>query len=146
MAISITAQKRKIEREIRRLERQAAQLMDKERKPVIEQIVREMRDFGITPEEISNAFASKASKAGRPAKAKPLGAVKAKKPVAPKYRNTKTGETWTGRGRAPRWITVAENAGVSRDAYLITQNEQPRQDAPGPAEAEATDLQGVAAD
>lgn len=24
--------------------------------------------------------------------------------VAPKYRNPATGETWTGRGKAPRWI------------------------------------------
>jgi DNA-binding protein H-NS len=24
--------------------------------------------------------------------------------VGPKYRNPQTGETWTGRGRAPRWI------------------------------------------
>ncbi|WP_408475216.1 H-NS family nucleoid-associated regulatory protein [Paraburkholderia strydomiana] len=25
-------------------------------------------------------------------------------PAAPKYRNPETGETWSGRGRAPRWI------------------------------------------
>lgn len=24
--------------------------------------------------------------------------------VAPKYRNPSTGETWTGRGKAPKWI------------------------------------------
>lgn len=24
--------------------------------------------------------------------------------VAPKYRNAETGETWTGRGKPPRWI------------------------------------------
>ena len=24
--------------------------------------------------------------------------------VAPKYRNPTTGETWTGRGKAPKWI------------------------------------------
>ena len=28
----------------------------------------------------------------------------ATKPVAVKYRNPETGETWTGRGRAPRWL------------------------------------------
>lgn len=26
------------------------------------------------------------------------------KPANVRYRNPKTGETWTGRGRAPRWI------------------------------------------
>ena len=27
--------------------------------------------------------------------------------VAPKYRNTETGETWTGRGRQPKWVEAA---------------------------------------
>lgn len=26
--------------------------------------------------------------------------------VAPKYKNPLTGETWTGRGKAPKWIDV----------------------------------------
>ncbi|WP_128113477.1 H-NS family nucleoid-associated regulatory protein [Polynucleobacter necessarius] len=34
--------------------------------------------------------------------------------VAPKYRNSSTGETWTGRGKAPKWID-----GKDRSAYLI---------------------------
>jgi DNA-binding protein H-NS len=34
--------------------------------------------------------------------------------VAPKYRNPSTGETWTGRGKAPKWIE-----GKDRSGYLI---------------------------
>lgn len=34
--------------------------------------------------------------------------------VAPKYRNPSTGETWTGRGKAPKWIE-----GKDRNNYLI---------------------------
>jgi DNA-binding protein H-NS len=34
--------------------------------------------------------------------------------VAPKYRNPVTGETWTGRGKAPKWID-----GRERSNYLI---------------------------
>jgi DNA-binding protein H-NS len=34
--------------------------------------------------------------------------------VAPKYRNPATGETWTGRGKAPKWID-----GRDRSNYLI---------------------------
>ncbi|MBI0359300.1 H-NS family nucleoid-associated regulatory protein [Burkholderia oklahomensis] len=37
-------------------------------------------------------------------------------PLPPKYRNPMTGETWTGRGRAPKWLT-----GMSRDDFLIDQ-------------------------
>ena len=34
--------------------------------------------------------------------------------VAPKYRNPTTGETWTGRGKAPKWID-----GRDRSTYVI---------------------------
>lgn len=34
--------------------------------------------------------------------------------VEPKYRNPATGETWTGRGKAPRWI-----ADQDRSQFLI---------------------------
>lgn len=35
--------------------------------------------------------------------------------VAPRYQNPKTGETWSGRGRAPAWIKDSTN----RDKFLI---------------------------
>jgi len=34
--------------------------------------------------------------------------------VAVKYRNPETGETWTGRGRAPRWLD-----GKNRDDFAV---------------------------
>lgn len=34
--------------------------------------------------------------------------------VAPKYRNPETGDTWTGRGKPPKWI-IDKN----RDEFLI---------------------------
>ena len=34
--------------------------------------------------------------------------------VAPKYRNPSTGETWTGRGKPPKWIQ-----NQNRDDFLI---------------------------
>lgn len=37
-----------------------------------------------------------------------------RKTVAAKYRNPATGETWTGRGKAPKWID-----GQERSQYLI---------------------------
>lgn len=39
--------------------------------------------------------------------------------VAPKYRNPESGETWSGRGRAPRWLTSAEKAGRNRDDFRV---------------------------
>jgi DNA-binding protein H-NS len=34
--------------------------------------------------------------------------------VAAKYRDPSSGQTWTGRGRAPRWLT-----GKNKDEFLI---------------------------
>lgn len=39
---------------------------------------------------------------------------KTTKPVEPKYRNNQTGETWTGRGKPPKWI-----ADKDREQFLI---------------------------
>ncbi|HDR9377078.1 TPA: H-NS histone family protein, partial [Burkholderia multivorans] len=38
---------------------------------------------------------------------------KPKRTLPPKYRNPKTGETWSGRGRAPAWL------GKNRTRFLI---------------------------
>ncbi len=37
--------------------------------------------------------------------------------VAPKYRNPNTGETWTGRGKPPKWIQSYQ--GAEREQFLI---------------------------
>jgi DNA-binding protein H-NS len=41
--------------------------------------------------------------------------VKEKRTVPPKYRDPKSGASWTGRGLAPKWIAGAKN----RDQFLI---------------------------
>lgn len=38
--------------------------------------------------------------------------------VAPKYRD-KSGNSWSGRGAQPRWMTAAIKAGAKRDDFLI---------------------------
>lgn len=42
------------------------------------------------------------------------GSAKAVAKVAPKYRNPQTGDTWTGRGKPPRWIADGD-----REQFLI---------------------------
>lgn len=105
----------KIQKEIARLQKQAQALQAKQRTPVIASIVRSMREYDITPEEITAAYNKK--KAGRSAAGRPPGAVK--RTVPPKYKNPQTGATWTGRGKAPRWIVDAEAEGKSREQFLI---------------------------
>jgi DNA-binding protein H-NS len=112
-------QRRKLQKEIERLQKQAAALDQKQRVPVINDIIRTMREYNITPEEIVTAFNQKGTRAARSA-SKPAGNARAvRNPVPPKYRNPETGATWSGRGKPPRWVTEAEAAGKSRDEFLI---------------------------
>jgi DNA-binding protein H-NS len=39
--------------------------------------------------------------------------------VAAKYRDPKTGQTWSGRGAPARWITAYEKQGKKRDLFLV---------------------------
>lgn len=55
--------------------------------------VRELvAEYGLTAQDI---FPGRVSKSG---------VVKSVSKVAPKYRDPATGQTWTGRGKAPKWI------------------------------------------
>ncbi|KQQ40236.1 histone family protein nucleoid-structuring protein H-NS [Duganella sp. Leaf126] len=65
-----------------------------------EQIATIMRDYGLTVADL-----------GTVTKAKP---VKTRAPVPTKYRDEATGQTWTGRGRAPKWLE-----GKDKNQYLI---------------------------
>jgi DNA-binding protein H-NS len=78
-----------------------------------------MHEYEISPQEIADAYGrkkpAKSGRAGAKAGAKPA----AKKAVQIKYRHPDTGETWTGRGKSPRWILAAEAEGRKRDEFLV---------------------------
>jgi len=115
-----TTQRRKLEKEISRLQKQAAALEQKQRVPVITGLVRTMREYDITPDDIAAAFNRKSRPAvKRVAKAAPPPPPAARTPVPPKYKNPETGATWSGRGKPPRWISDAESEGKNRDSFLI---------------------------
>src|SRR3954471_12597864 len=42
--------------------------------------------------------------------------------VEPQYRNPKTGEKWSGRGRTPRWLVKEINAGRTKEDFRITKS------------------------
>lgn len=74
---------------------------------IVEEIRAKVAEYGITERDIFGA------KRGRPAKQ----ANSEVKSVAPKYRDPKSGATWSGRGRAPAWIKDAKN----RNRFLIAE-------------------------
>lgn len=58
--------------------------------------------------------AERAKRKGGARKRRGNGAVKAK------YRDAKTGDTWSGRGRMASWLKAKQDAGESIDRYLIS--------------------------
>src|SRR5690606_20179260 len=107
----------KIEKEIQKLQKQAKALQAKRRGPAMTSIIRSMREYDITPDDIAAAYNKKTGTS--PARKSPAGAV-AKRSVPIKYRHPQPGETWTGRGKAPRWITHAEAEGKNRSEFLFS--------------------------
>jgi DNA-binding protein H-NS len=69
---------------------------------VVADIRAKMGEYGITVEDLKRGLKQ------------PKGAAS-----AARYRNPATGETWSGRGRAPKWMVQEEAAGQPRDAFLI---------------------------
>lgn len=114
---SYAALKQKIEKEIARLQKQAQALQAKRRGPVINSILRSMREYDITPEDIATAYSKKTT--GTATGKSDSEASAEKRSVPPKYRHPETGETWSGRGKAPRWIMAAEADGKRREDFLI---------------------------
>ncbi len=107
--------------EIETLKKQAAATRKKEISAVVSEIKKKIRQYALTAEDLGLVPAKKPARAktgARKATAK-TARKKTAKPVAPKYLDPATGATWTGRGKAPRWIVDAEKAGKKREQFLI---------------------------
>ncbi|CAG4898489.1 H-NS histone family protein [Paraburkholderia gardini] len=93
--------------QLEKLHKEVAVAREKEMAQVVADIRLLIEEFDITAEELG--FAASGTKGTKSAKAKGL------KPALPaRYRNPKTGETWSGRGRSPGWL-----AGKNRERFLI---------------------------
>ena|SRR5690606_8805985 len=95
------------------LERKIEQVRKREVSAVIKQINDLIAEYGLTADELdfSGAGAEQAKAETRQRGARKAGAAKksrgraSKKSAAVvKYRNPETGQTWSGRGRAPKWL------------------------------------------
>lgn len=68
--------------------------------------------FGSAPVQSARAEASAQGKTVHPAASKTVSK------IAVKYRDTK-GNTWTGRGREPRWLAAMTKAGRNRSEFAV---------------------------
>jgi DNA-binding protein H-NS len=69
-------------------------------------------------EQLSALGGDMPKKRGRPATTG-RQVMKRKGKAAIKYRNPKSGETWSGRGRMARWLADKVKAGEKQDNYLV---------------------------
>ena len=99
-----------IQKQIAELQQKAQEMVQAQRQPIIEKMKQEIKTYGITASELG-------FKGTRGRKPSTTEGTTEKTPVAPKYR--KGENTWTGRGRAPIWITEHEANGGKRDDLLI---------------------------
>ncbi|MGY6125490.1 H-NS family nucleoid-associated regulatory protein [Paraburkholderia strydomiana] len=102
-----------LQAKIQRLQAQADALLAKKSSAVIEQIKNLMAEHGLTTADIDAHAGGKkrGPKPGAKAAAKSSG-------FAAKYRDPKTGATWSGYGRAPGWIASAKD----RSKFLVEGN------------------------
>lgn len=91
---------KQIQDQIKQLQQQAEELRKKELGKAISQIKSIMSEYGITISDLGMNVKKKG--------------IRTRAPLAPKYRNPSTGETWSGRGKAPKWIDQK-----NKEKYLI---------------------------
>jgi DNA-binding protein H-NS len=88
--------------QIAKLQAQADEARHTEVGNVIAEIRQKIVEYGLTAHDLGFA---EAVRRGRPPK---------KAPLPPKYQDPKSGSTWSGRGKPPKWI-----AGKNRERFLI---------------------------
>ncbi len=96
---------KELQSQIEKLQKEAEQARKTELANAIAEIHAKMKEYGISAEDLG--FGSALGAKRKVAKA-------VRRPVAPKYRNNATGETWSGRGKPPKWM-----AGRDKAQFLI---------------------------
>ncbi|HMS26297.1 MAG TPA: H-NS histone family protein [Burkholderiaceae bacterium] len=110
-----------IQTQIEKLQKQAESLKAKEFNNTVVEIRAKMKAFGITikdiigksPNKIKGVKTSKVAKTKKTRKSKTAGV-----PVAAKYKGPQ-GETWSGRGLTPKWLTTLIAQGRKKEEFAI---------------------------
>ncbi len=94
------------------LEKQIAEVQRQERTDALTQIRNLMNQYGLSLSDLSGR------QTGSRASSKSGGSLAGSK-VAAKYRNPVTGDTWSGRGLKPKWLSAALASGKSLSDFAI---------------------------
>lgn len=116
-----------IQQQIEKLQKQASDIRAREFDKTVRDILAQMQAFGITLKDLQRAMGKGRAGKGR---GKPAGKSAARKTaakkrssqagttVAPKYRGP-NGETWSGRGLMPKWLSALVAQGRDKQDFAI---------------------------
>jgi DNA-binding protein H-NS len=94
----------------------------KNKAPAIKKVQALMKKLGVTIADLNGAGGAHPSSKSKKSPGEKKTALKSTKksagPVPVKYRD-ETGNTWTGRGKTPRWLVEAEKSGNPRESFKI---------------------------
>ena len=116
-----------IQSQIDKLQKQAKEIRVREFDKTVQDILAKMNAFGISVKDLQSRRGAKLSGGRASVKAtKTAGKGGSKRAlsknagtvVAPKFRGP-NGETWTGRGLMPRWLSALVASGRTKDQFAI---------------------------
>jgi DNA-binding protein H-NS len=127
----------KLQAQIEKLQKEAASVKKRELAETILNIKKAIQIFGLTAADlglaegdsvkrgrkavkgkITSDRAAQGKPRSRPTNSKVRRADK-RSVVAPKYRDSATGVTWTGRGKQPKWLSAAISSGKTLGDFKI---------------------------
>ena len=95
---------------------------EKNKAPAIKKVQALMKKLGVTIADLTAAGGAYSSPKNKKSPGEKKTASRASKrsatPVPVKYRD-EAGNTWTGRGKTPRWLVEAEKSGKTRENFKI---------------------------
>ena len=111
-----------IQSQIEKLQKQATEIKAREFDRTVQDILAKMQAFGITVKDLQGSKVrgakGKIAKAKKSAPAKARKTEKAAAVIAAKYRGP-NGETWSGRGLTPRWLSALVAQGKTKEEFAI---------------------------
>ena len=88
------------------LDREIEQTKTQERGDAVKKVQALMSEYGLTPADLT-------------ARKSPKAKTGSGKKVAAKYRNSSTGESWSGRGLQPKWLKAALGTGKKLEDFAV---------------------------
>lgn len=104
---------------ITQLQKDAAHARKEAMAGAIKQVKQLMAEHGLSAADLGFAGGKSAGKAPRKAPKAAKASGDKRGSVAPKYRDPATGQTWTGRGKSPTWMTAKLAAGATKAQFAI---------------------------